>query len=102
MNGSSDVKVLYIAGWGRSGSTILTNLLGQVPGFFSGGELRYLWERNLAGGHECGCGEAFLDCKIWSRVGSVTTEIASRIPSSTREGFGLSKAIFELQTGKRA
>jgi hypothetical protein len=28
------IKVLYIAGWGRSGSTILGNILGQVAGFF--------------------------------------------------------------------
>ncbi len=62
------VKVLYIAGWGRSGSTILTNVLGQVDGFFAAGELRYLWQRNLLDGHNCGCGEGFADCRIWSGV----------------------------------
>lgn len=45
---TAEVKVLYIAGWGRSGSTILDNVLGQVEGFFSGGELSYLWERGLS------------------------------------------------------
>jgi len=35
-------RVLYIAGWGRSGSTILDNVLGQVDGFFSAGELMFL------------------------------------------------------------
>jgi len=34
-------KVLYIAGWGRSGSTILDNVLGQLDGCFSTGELNY-------------------------------------------------------------
>ena len=33
------VKVLYIAGSGRSGSTILDRILGQLDGFFSVGEL---------------------------------------------------------------
>ena len=32
---ASPVKVLYVAGLGRSGSTILANTLGQVEGFFS-------------------------------------------------------------------
>ena len=41
------VKVLLLAGSGRSGSTVLANLLGSVEGAFSGGELRYLWERGL-------------------------------------------------------
>ena len=36
------VKVLYVAGLGRSGSTILANTLGQVEGFFSGGELNFI------------------------------------------------------------
>lgn len=68
MTGAPAVKVLYIAGWGRSGSTILTSLLGQVPGVFAGGELRYVWERNLQGGHDCGCGRAFLECDVWREV----------------------------------
>jgi len=65
---SSDVKVLYIAGWGRSGSTILTSVLGQVDGFFAGGELRYLWQRNLSEGHDCGCGRSFGECEVWRGI----------------------------------
>ena len=46
--GSPDpVRVLYVAGAGRSGSTVLANLLGEVPGFVSVGEVRFLWERGL-------------------------------------------------------
>lgn len=37
------IKVLYIAGWGRSGSRILARTLSQVEGFFHGGELRTIW-----------------------------------------------------------
>ena len=44
--------VLYVAGAGRSGSTLLDNLLGQIPGFFSAGELRYVWERGLIDGRQ--------------------------------------------------
>ena len=61
-------RVLYIAGWGRSGSTILDNVLGQVDGFFSAGELMFLWKRGLIEGRLCGCGTPVRDCDVWSRV----------------------------------
>lgn len=61
-------KVLYIAGWGRSGSTILDNVLGQVDGFFSAGELMFLWRRGLVEGRLCGCGQPVRECEIWTRV----------------------------------
>jgi len=52
----SRTRVLYILGWGRSGSTVLGNILGEIDGFFSAGELHYLWERSLVEGRACGCG----------------------------------------------
>jgi hypothetical protein len=62
------VRVLYVAGAGRSGSTVLANLLGEVPGFVSVGEVRFLWERGLVEGRLCGCGVAVPSCPFWSRV----------------------------------
>ena len=62
------VKVLYIAGSGRSGSTILDNILGEVPGFFSAGELYYVWERSMLENRSCGCGVPFNECPLWQKV----------------------------------
>lgn len=62
------IKVLYIVGWGRSGSTILDNVLGQLDGFFSVGELNYLWERNLIENRSCGCGNLFRACGVWQGI----------------------------------
>lgn len=62
------VKVIYIAGWGRSGSTLLDTLLGQIDGFFSTGELRYLWERGVIGNWTCGCQRSVKTCPVWSAV----------------------------------
>src|SRR6266542_1121845 len=39
--------VLFIGGYSRSGSTLLDLLLGQLPGFFSSGELAYIWSHGL-------------------------------------------------------
>ncbi|HUF29958.1 MAG TPA: sulfotransferase [Gemmatimonadaceae bacterium] len=69
------VKVLYIAGNGRSGSTLLGVVLGQVPGFFNVGEVRRVWdehnsEYDAQRGIEkiCSCGVRFRDCPSWSSV----------------------------------
>lgn len=62
------IKVLFIAGSGRNGSTLLANVLGQVDGFCSVGELRYLWDRGLVEDRHCGCGERFSACPFWRDV----------------------------------
>jgi len=61
-------QVLYIGSWSRSGSTLLDLVLGQIPGFVSVGELRYLWERGLAERQLCGCGCPVPDCPFWGAV----------------------------------
>lgn len=66
--GSDVVKVLYVVGLGRSGSTILSNSLGQIPGFFSGGELNFIWRHNVIENRLCGCGRPFRECPVWTKV----------------------------------
>ncbi len=65
---NAPVKVLYVAGLGRSGSTILANTLGQVEGFFSGGELNFIWKHALIENSLCGCGRPARECPFWGPV----------------------------------
>jgi hypothetical protein len=62
------VKVLFIAGLGRSGTTLLANLLGQIDGYLSLGEMRHIWDRGILENRRCGCGAAFRDCPLWRRI----------------------------------
>ena len=62
-------KVLYIGGYGRSGSTLVERILGQIPGFCSAGEIVFLWQRGLIENQLCGCGSPFGECDFWTRVG---------------------------------
>jgi hypothetical protein len=62
------MKVLYIGGTGRSGSTILDQILGQSDGFFSVGELSHIWERGLVSRRKCGCGLPVPECPTWSAI----------------------------------
>jgi hypothetical protein len=61
-------KVLFIAGPGRSGSTLLDMLLGQINGFCSTGELRFIWKRSFGQNQLCGCGKPFRECEFWTDV----------------------------------
>jgi hypothetical protein len=63
-------RVIYVAGMGRSGSTVLERLLGQLPGACPAGELVHLWHRGVIEGERCGCGEPFPDCPFWGKVGA--------------------------------
>jgi Sulfotransferase domain len=62
------VKVLYFAGSGRSGTTVVNNLLGQVSGAFAAGEIRYLWQRGVVEDRLCACGQPFSRCQFWGPV----------------------------------
>ncbi|MCK4790564.1 MAG: sulfotransferase domain-containing protein [Desulfobacteraceae bacterium] len=62
------MKILYIAGYGRSGTTLVDNVLGQVDGFFTVGELRYIWDRGIQKNWTCGCGQRFACCEFWKSV----------------------------------
>lgn len=61
-------KVIYIAGYGRSGSTLLSILLDNLPGVVGVGGIaglpRYLGVR----GRECSCNRSYSDCPFWNKV----------------------------------
>lgn len=67
--GDDTLPLLYIGGWGRSGSTLLARMLGQLDGLVYIGEVRDLWLRGGIENRLCGCGDAFGSCAFWSAVG---------------------------------
>jgi len=62
------VKVCYVSGFGRSGSTLVGEVLGQLEGFCTVGEVRGFWHRSVTPGWHCGCGELVVDCPFWKDV----------------------------------
>src|SRR5215472_1268193 len=63
------LRVVYLGGLGRSGSTLVERLLGELPGVRAVGEVVHLWERGVVEGERCGCGLPFADCEFWAKVG---------------------------------
>jgi Sulfotransferase family len=62
-------KMLYVGGFGRSGSTLVGRVLGEAPDTICVGETRYLWSRGILHDVQCGCGEPFHSCDFWAAVG---------------------------------
>lgn len=62
-------KLLYVGGFGRSGSTLVGRVLGQPSGAICVGETCYLATRGLIEDVQCGCGQPFRACAFWGTVG---------------------------------
>lgn len=88
----SRTKVLSIVGPGRSGTTILASVLGEVDGVVTGGELRWLWRRGLIERRSCGCGLPPDECPVWSQV------IAKALASRTETARDVAAAQDELSS----
>ena len=85
----SRTTVVYLSGFGRSGSTLVERLLGAQTDWVNVGELVDL-ARSVARTDElCGCGEPFSRCPFWTRVGEVafggwTADVLDRLARAQR------------------
>lgn len=88
----ADVKVIYILGYARSGSTILGNILGEQDDFFHAGELCYLWSRSNQGerSRPCGCGRPVPHCPLW---GEILASLPGQDGPDAREAADLEERI---------
>lgn len=67
------LRILFIAGASRSGSTLLDRIFGSMPQYASLGEVHNIWKRGFQENQSCGCGRTFSDCESWSAVRSHLT-----------------------------
>jgi Sulfotransferase family len=81
----AELAVLYVLGIYHSGTTVLSNLVGQLDGFFCVGELRTLWPKLALSDYRCGCGELLVACPVWSRIlGAMFADEAERTSVATQ------------------
>lgn len=64
---SGPLKVLYVMGYGRSGSTFLDILLSNAAAVTSVGALSNYWLW-LQRGLPCACGEPLPECPMWGQI----------------------------------
>src|SRR4051812_19679397 len=63
--------VVYLGGFGRSGSTLVERVLGAAPGWVNVGELVDLARSVAPADERCGCGLPFSHCPVWRQVGAL-------------------------------
>jgi hypothetical protein len=66
--------IIYIAGYGRSGSTLLDAILGNSEQAINAGELNTIFDEVLEG-NNCSCGQSYVLCKRWSPLFSTLQKI---------------------------
>jgi hypothetical protein len=66
--GDRPLRIIYIGGFGRSGSTLLARLLGEAGNAVPVGELFDVWRLCFINNLRCGCGMPFDQCEFWARV----------------------------------
>lgn len=105
------LKLIYIAGYGRSGSTLLDIGLGEHPDVFGAGEIGEFTRRVWAMNEYCACGSRVRSCPLWSKVFSSWTAdrenaLAEYLPEQTarekiiswRRLFRIDRERFGLRT----
>ena len=65
---TAPVKVIYLVGTTRCGSTLIGSLLGKVPGIVHVGEIARIWQEGFVDNVRCGCGTPFRECEFWTAV----------------------------------
>ena len=63
-----ELDIIYIAGSGRSGTTILDRVLGTHTGTTSFNEVYRLLIEGMTENNLCACGERFNQCRFWQKV----------------------------------
>ena len=81
---NAPVPVLYVGGTGRTGSTVLDRMLGNVPGVVAAGEVTWLWFALRAGGR-CACGERHAECPVWGPTLEATFPATGGRPAALAE-----------------
>lgn len=67
-------QVIYIAGEGRSGSTILDRTLGSIDGVSSFNEMHVILKPDYLEEQLCSCGKLVDECPFWTAVNSDLAE----------------------------
>lgn len=60
--------IVYIAGAGRSGSTILDLILSEGKGIISLGEFRQFWKTFIKKRALCSCNKSYCNCELWRYI----------------------------------
>ena len=100
MKPDQQIKLVYIAGYGRSGTTLLDIALGQHESVFGAGEItalsRHVWDKD----EYCACGASVRQCPLWSEV--VQRWLAGEDPDFLENYHRLQRSVESILSPRRA
>lgn len=86
MNKKKKITIIYIGGYGRSGSTLLDLILGHGGGL-SLGEVRYA-NRHITNNTDCSCGKPVNQCSVWGNIHTFEKDILCSV-IATNNNFNI-------------
>lgn len=104
---TSRLKVIYVVGAARSGSTVLDTVLGSHKDVESIGELTYAARALTSNSEFCACGELAAECAFWSDIQETWTNLWPERPSLEKwsalqaryeQPFALPKLLWGMKT----
>lgn len=99
-------SIIYIAGYGRSGSTLLTILLDAHPQLAGVGEICHLLTEWETSDRRCSCGQLYADCSFWGDLYRQVrppaqlmkkVESVKALPGALKGNFSSSTRYYEFQ-----
>ena len=90
-------KVIYIAGLGHSGSTLLDMSLGTLPSVIGLGEIKTILDPRTREGHfssRCSCGKQAMECDVWGKVPQLLKNVNNNL-----QGIGILHDLLKEQFG---
>ena len=84
-----EITYCYIAGYGRSGSTLLDIILSNQKDIISLGAVDNIWKW-IDKDYPCACGERLIECHFWKKI-LIETEKRLSFKYTTQEKYKLCK-----------
>ena len=91
---AENINVIFIAGAGRSGSTLLGRVLGMAHDAKNFNELRPIWKKGFLDNQKCSCGARFSECVFWKPV---YDEISNRTAMSPKDIYDLHRKVDRMK-----
>jgi hypothetical protein len=94
------IQVIYIAGQGRSGSTIVDRILGTLEGVASMAEVYRVVKDGVVAQKRCACGAGIEACPFWAKVFSRIDPLEVEKSLSLQDAVDRSRHFLALFTGQ--
>lgn len=94
------MRLAYIGGWMRSGTTLLGELVGSLRSALALGEVSGVWGEAGAGGR-CSCGELIVECRTWAPAFGAVKEKHGLCPQDSPEFADVIRRVARTRSTSR-